>query len=334
MTTPRRTNLLWGLLLLAAALVILLGALNVIPDGLYDLFRRAWPALLVIVGLGALLRSRIPFANLFALLISGLLVVGMALVAYSSRATEERTDQQVPIAQQVSETTTLLEVNILTLATDVEIESTERASGITGEFLGSTESVIQVNYIEGEDNRATFIVQETRPSQFPRLDAVGRGRLRLQVPAGVAVALSFSSQDGDATLNLSNLSLERLSMVTRQGNVIVTLPVYRPLSPNAAEQPNEITADDGTVTIFVPEAVSALIDLERGASGLEPQFDENVYRYLQGDILEARDYEEASIRANYLIRAPRGLIRVVEGVGTSGNTDGENTDEEAVGDSS
>jgi len=297
---------------------LLLNALDVIPSGLYDLLERAWPALFIVFGVSSLLRPRVPLSGAIALVISTLLVGGMAAVAYTNRADEERTDQQKAITQPISSEVTLLEISLETLMTNVEVESSpDRAAGITGEFVGSTESVIDVTYAESSDNRATFTLRETRPDQFPNLEAVGRGVLRLQIPIDIAIAISFAGADGEVTFNMSDLSLERLSLLSEHGNVLVTLPEYAPLSPNAAEQPSIITARDGAVTLFIPEVVAVQLILEREGSEIRPQFDDAIYRYLEGDILEARSYENAEIRLNYVITAPNGLIRVENAAGSS-----------------
>lgn len=308
MKRQRRTNLLWGMLSVVIAVIILLRQFDVVPDGLYDLFVRAWPALLVIVGLSALLRSRIPFANIAAVVLSLVLVGVLALTSYSTRATEERTDQQLPIAQPVSPDMTLLEISLETLATEIEIESGERAEGLTGVFVGSTESQITVEYAENTtDSRASFIVREVRPNQFPVLEAVGRGRLRLQIPAEIPVALVLAGADGSITLNLSDLALERLTVLAEAGNVVLTLPDYTPLSPNAGEIPNEIRAPAGDIALFTPQDLPVRFELQRGPGSPAPLYEDTAYRYLANDVLEARTYEDADARLEYMLISPQQI---------------------------
>lgn len=316
MKAQRRTRVLWGLLLAALALILLLKTFELIPDGLYDLLVRSWPVLLVLIGLSALFQGRVPFASGAALLISVLLVGGMAFTAYSTRAREERTDQQRSIAQVVAPQINLLEISIETLETEVEIESTDRADGITGQFIGSTESELTITYTENTaDQRATFTLREARPNQFPVLEAVGRGRLRLQIPAELSVSLAVAGSDGDITLNLRELALERLTVFAVTGNVLLTLPDYTPLSPNAGEIPNDIRAPVGTVSILAPESLPVRFELQRGAGSPPPLYDETVYRYLANDVLEARTYENADVRLDYVIRSPQ-QIRVETPAGT------------------
>lgn len=308
-----RTSLLWGLVLLAIGLVLLLRALGQIPEGIYDMVVRAWPALLVLAGLSTLLRDRIPLGSGLALLLTTVLVAGAAALAYSTRSTQERTDNRQVIDQPVEGETALLEVSIEALAADVEIaRALDERTAVTGEFTGSTESSVQVDY-EASAGRAIFRLIEARPNPFPLLEAVGRGRLRLELPADLPIDLSFHSADGTATFNLAGLSLERLNITLDSGDATVTFPSYAPLSPTVAEQPGNLVVITGSITIVVPQNVSARLELNRGGSGLEPQFDAAIYNYLVGDVLEAKDYENAPIRLRYVVTVPRGRIRVEPG---------------------
>lgn len=316
MRQRKRTNLLLGVILAAAAVIVLLRSLEVLPLGPADIAARAWPALLIFVGLASLLAQRMAFGRLLALIISAGLVVGVAFAAYSSQSGELKTDQRINLEELVPDMdlsgVTLLEIGLETLATDVELLSSDSPEPrITGEFVGSLASSISATFTVQPDGRASFILREEREEQLPPLDAVGRGRLSLQIPANIALAFAFRGDDGDILFNMSDLSLERLTIDLARGDVVVTLPEYAPLSPNAAEQPGVITAGSGDVTLFIPQTVAARLELNRQGSGIAPQFDDNVYRYLQGDVLEARTFEEPdAIQIRYILNVGRGLIRI------------------------
>ena len=104
MKTRRQTNLLWGVVLLAATIVLVLRALGQIPDGIYDLISRAWPALLVLAGLAILLRGRVPLGSGVAFVLTALLVGGMAAYSLSTRAEQQRRHRpQAHEAQQAAQ---------------------------------------------------------------------------------------------------------------------------------------------------------------------------------------------------------------------------------------
>lgn len=315
MKSPRRTNLLWGVVVLALALIPLLRALDVIPTGIYDLIVRSWPVLLVLLGLGIFLRDRVKFGSLIALLVSAVLVVGIATAAFSSRVGQERTDYQAAINQPVSATVNLLRVQVDTLGTNVEIVRSLSQRIITGEFVGSTESVLNTQYVENNDNTASLTITETRPNAFPMLEAVGRGRFTLELPAGFPLDIRFGGQDGQVNLNLGGLALERLNMDVVKGDANVSLPEYQPLASPSDDLLGTLVTRDGNITLVIPPAVAARFELNRGGSGLEPVYDALIYNYLVGDVLEAKSFDSAEIKMRYAITAPRGRISIQASAG-------------------
>src|SRR5689334_13218894 len=95
----RRTNLLWGIVVLALALLLLARSLGAIPDGMFDMIMRAWPALLLLAGLSFLLRERVPFGQIIALLLSAIVAVIIVSQAYTTRASQQRADNHQSISQ-------------------------------------------------------------------------------------------------------------------------------------------------------------------------------------------------------------------------------------------
>ncbi|MBZ0280109.1 MAG: hypothetical protein K8L97_05175 [Anaerolineae bacterium] len=312
MKVKRQTNFIWGLVALGVGLIVLLRALDVLPAGMYDLALRAWPALLVLFGLGTLLRNRIPLGNLIALIVSVALVGGLAASAYSSRATQERSDYQEVIAQPIDSGITLLRVSVNTLGTDVEIVRSLASGTVSGQFSGSSESLLVASYNELGDGTADLAVTESRTSTFPMLESIGRGRLLLELPAGVALDVSFVGQEGTVSLNMDGLALERLNMDLVKGNAAVSLPNYRPLGSAPDATLGALVVREGSVTLIVPTTVAARFTLNRGGSGLRPDFDSTVYNLLaDGDgILEARNFDTSEIQIRYTVTVPRGLITV------------------------
>jgi hypothetical protein len=318
MRVTRRTNLLWGLLALAIAVIVMLQTLGIIPAGLADLLARGWPALLIIMGLGIFLRDRVRFGSLIALLIGLLLTGALAAVSFSTRATQLRDDNQTPITQAISAGITLLRVEVDTLTTDVEIvRSLTGGRQVGGLFSGSAESNLILEFTDNGDTTALLTVREARPNTFPLLSAVGRGQLRLELPADLPLDVDFNGVEGAFSLNMSGLALERLNMDVQQGGALVTLPDYDPRgSPDEATL-GTLIARQGDITIFVPPEVGARLELNRGGSGIRPEFDPNIYNLLDiGEgVLEARNFDQAANKLRYIITAPRGQIGVVLAAG-------------------
>lgn len=311
----RRTNLLWGFMALAAAALLLANSLGLLPSGAADLLGRAWPALLVIAGLSLILRDRVPFGSLLALVIGLGLAGGLAAAAYSGRAALPQDDTQVAINQPIGAGISLLRVQVTTLDSDVEIVRALNPNLAGGQFVGSAESEFISAYEEAADGSATLTLTETQPNPFPLLEAVGRGRLQLELPAGIPIDLSFNGTAGNASLNLSGLSLERLNFDLRAGNMVVTLPEYRPLGSPENASLGTLIVREGGLTVQIPPTVAARLELNRGGSGLRPEFDPTIYNLLaDGDgVLEARNFDSAAVKLRYTLTVPRGLITVTAG---------------------
>jgi hypothetical protein len=181
---------------------------------------------------------------------------------------------------------------------------------VKGQFTGNAASQIAIAYEEADDRSATLTLTQTRPDGVPRLDQVGRGVLDLELPPDVPLDVEFLGSDGDATFNLNDVALERLTVDLPVGDLVVTLPNYQPIQVPSGEQNGALTAGSGNLALFVPQSVAARLELNRGNSGIEPQFDPDQFNFLVGDVLESRTIDLAPFALNYTVTVPRGQIRV------------------------
>jgi len=140
--------------------------------------------------------------------------------------------------------------------------------------------------------------------------------LTLRVPADLGLDIALRTEQGSVLLNLDGTQLERLNLDQLRGDAIVTLPSYQPQSASQAEAPvnGTLTVREGAITVSVPDNIGTRFELDRAGSSLAPQFDERVYNYLVGDVLESRDYDAEAVKLRYAILAPRGQIRITETV--------------------
>lgn len=305
----RRTNLVWGLVLLAVALMLILQTLQLLPGGVYDLIVRAWPALLILAGLTVFLNSRVSFGAGIALVISVTLAGGVAAYAFSTRSAQQREDHQQPVEQIVGSGVTLLSLQLTTLTTDVELlRSLNPERVITGDYVGSSENSVQVAYAE-EGASATLSLVEQQANQFPMLENIGRGALRLELPADLPLDVVVVGGRGTVRLNMSGMAVERLNLNWQQGNALVTLPVYQPLGSPPETPLGTLAVRGGDLTLFVPPDVAARFEIEGGGS--EPIYDPTVYNALfDNTVLEARNIDVADIVMRYTLIVPNGRVRL------------------------
>lgn len=316
-----------GIGFLLAAIVLLLGTLEALPTGIYDIARRSWPALLVLVGLDVLLRYRVRrISGIIALAVSAALIFGAASFAYNSRLDQKRTENQVVITipneeahnlAQISPEVTTLQIDLRTLDTDVVVSVVEdETRAIRGEFVGGNNSSLELVY-EESGSLATVRIIESSVSDFPTLENLGRADLRLQIPRDLALGMAFEGDHGTANFDMAALNLERLNLTLISGDALVTIPAYQPLSPSVLERPGNWSIRDGNLTVTVPEAVGARFLIARSGNR-EPvagqTYDDLLYRVeLDGDdyVLIARQFENSEIQVTYRVDVSGGSLRVV-----------------------
>jgi hypothetical protein len=267
-----RKNLFWPLLVIAGGLVAMLLALEVFPPAIADLIRRGWPALLVIVGLtllldqiGALKR----WGPILAVAVAVVLVGGIIAVAYTTRAQTERTENTVTFDEELPPEVDRVRIVVAGLQTDTSIRPGAADSRrIQAEFAGSTESDVETSY-EVQQGVATFILRETRPGSVPSLEAIGRGRIVIQLPMGVPLELDVQVADvrGPAVLSLLGLDVARLNVNIGRGDLLLTLP------NTGLERRGEVVLTGGSVEVVVPDDLG--IQLSTG--GKTPTFAEGAY---------------------------------------------------------
>lgn len=307
-----RRDRLWGALVLGGAALGLALVADVVPPGLGDWLRRAWPLALIFFGLSVLLRDRLRFGGALALVVSLALGLSLGALAFNARVTQFREDQRVTYAETLAEDVLLLQVNVETLTSDVEFLNHAQARQLSARFIGSHSSILQQDYSVSADNLATFTLREAQPEGLPPLPDLGRGTLRVELPEDVALAISYAGETGDATFNLGALNLERLNLDLAEGDALVRLPDYQPLSPSVRQEPGRMIVREGNLTLFVPESVGGRFVLDRDRR-LRPEFDDTEYILIDDGAdgtLEARQYELLDTQMQYTLVVPQGLIRL------------------------
>lgn len=312
-------SVIGGLVLMALPVVLLLAALEVIPPGIGDLLARAAPVLLIFFGLIFALRDRMRFSGLLALIVSGALVGGVATVAYTSRLNEQRTDNRITYEEAVAEAVNLLQIDVETLDTDVEFFAAPAGErSITARYTGSNAAELVTRYEEADSGLATLRLEETLANPFPLLEDVGRSALRLELPQDVAVSVSFAGERGTTTFDMDDLNLERLNIDLDEGDALVTLPAYQPLSPTVQENPGRWQINNGDLTVRVPEDAGVRFALAQ-ASNRQPlpgdNYDDLFYVLQLSGVTEwvllSQGYEGFDVRLDMVVNVPRGDLRVV-----------------------
>jgi Putative adhesin len=260
--SARRLSIVWPLLIVAAAVVWLLYALGTLPSAIGDLIMRAWPVVLVLVGLMLFLGRRVRFGNVLAIALCAILVGGVVSTAYSQQSSKVRTESRKSFNQPVEAATTNVKIAIAMQFSDVEVLPGD-GTAITGEFAGSRDSQL-ISDFQVDGSTGTFTLSDAQSSAIPSLEGVGKGKLTLHVPAGLVLdQISVSAREGDILLDASTTTVKTLSVTTGGGNVTVKLPDKSGLI-------GDIKTGRGNAVLEVPKTIAANMSLRgTGATNAE-----------------------------------------------------------------
>jgi hypothetical protein len=307
-----RRNVLLGLVAVVLAALWVLRALDVFPGYLADLIGRSTPILLVLAGLSILLRGRVPFSEVLALLLSAGLIAGVGTTAYQVREMQMRDENVIEVAHALEDEVILLRVRLQSLATDVEITRapTTEARTVRVIFEGSTERDLVNSLILDDETSATLTINEVRENPIPRLEAVGRGTMLVELPPEIPVDVQLEAVQGEVRMNLAGVRLERLNLAQQTGDAFVDLPAYDPAFSRPEDTLGTLLLANGRMTIRVPATVAARFDMSASTGG-DPTYDPEEYNLLFArDILEDRNIDTAEIVHRYNLEVSRNQLFV------------------------
>ncbi len=320
--TGRGQNIAFGLVATAIPAVFLLQHYEILQEGAIDILLRSAPAILVFIGLSVALRYRVRFASWIALLVSIVLVAGLASFAFSSRVDVISTDNQIEVSipdedvhnlAEISEDVTTLLLNISSMDTDVTITANDTPGVIQVEFLGSNNSDFNIGYNE-ENGIASAEIIEFERSEFPLLQDIGRGELLVQIPPDIAVGLLFNGGRSEVvTLDAGELNLERLTFNMQEGDVLVRLPLYQPLSPSVVDSNGEWTVLNGNLRVIAPQELGVRFAVNRSSNAEPSNFEELTYQLLlEGSdyVLASRQYDNLDATMQFRVNVSGGSFRL------------------------
>ena len=291
--TPRRHGsgaLVWGIILLFVGVLLLLQTLNVLPWNLWDTLWRFWPALIIIIGLGILLRN----AHAWLVVIIVIVILGaclgtaiwqhgtteissgLTMKSYSQPAGNLQT-AQVEIDFNAGKLT--MENLPLTFANLVEAntEITNDVSSLQADFRQQgTTAILSLDSVN----------QQYWPSHGITWDV----KLTPKIPIDFNITTSASTLKFD----LSNLNLSSFSMDINAGSRDLKMP-----SPNGTMKAT-IKANAASVDITIPYNAAARIQATSNVATLNvnSRFIKSGNDYVTGNYDTATNRIELTINTN------------------------------------
>ncbi len=287
---------IWGIFLLFLGVVFLLQTLNVLPWGLWETLWRFWPVLIIIIGLGVLLRPyNVWLVSLLILAVLGA-SLGIAIWQYSPSLASGM------VTKSYSEPLGDIE--------RAQIEIDFSAGSITiGSLPPGSPNFVEVDS-EVRDSRQTINVD------FHQKDGEGKlylstvnqwfwagDRIRWEVnfTRSIPLAISIKSAASNVELDLSELKVTELRMDVDAGN-------YRVTMPSSADTSNiEIEADAANIEVIVPDGVAAKIQVNTNLSVSD--VDKNRFPQ-QGAYYVSDNFDTAQNRIYLIIDCDVGRVQV------------------------
>ena len=279
-----RIDLFWPVLIIVVAVFWLLRAAGSLPLAIIDLSDRALPIVLVALGLALVVGRRIPYAYLVVTGLCVILVGGVVVAAYNQQGSKlssayQRLLNEPPAGLPM--TVKSIKISITTLATELEVQPAQTGQRtLSGTFEGSQESRVALDFTQSQDGASgAYTLVETRAGGIPLLSSVGKAKLILQLPAGVAISeLDLNGGEGDVIFDASTSLLTTLNLTMGSGGINVKVP----------DKPGfigTITTGQGDITLEIPASADAQIDL-LGGGAANPDFNSAVYLITRDNVLK------------------------------------------------
>ena len=289
---------IWGIFLLFLGVVLLLQTLGILSWGLWGILWRFWPALIIIIGLGILLRRyNVWLVSLLILAILGA-CLGIAVWQYglsppAGTVTKSYSEPLGDIKRA--------QIEVDFTAGDITIGSLPSSSPNFVEAaseVGSVEESMNVDFHRQGSEGRLYLSTDRVDWRF-----WGEGKISWEVnfTRSIPLALSIKSAASNMELDLSRLRVTELRLDVDAGNYKVTMPA------SAGTTNVEVEADVVNMEVNIPGGVAARIQADTGLGA----FIVDTTRFpKQGDYYISDNFNTAQNRIYLEIDCDVGRVRV------------------------
>jgi hypothetical protein len=291
-----RGGLVGPVILVSLGVVFLLTNFAVLPTSIWYVLLRAWPVLLIAIGVDLIIPRRTAWGSLLALVLILAVMAGGAWVSWTTSQT------QISVStQQVTESldgATRATVSLEPAATSLHVSPLSGSDRlISGEVRLNAGETLQRNF-DISNGTATLTLRSQGSWFTPALGPRGAG-WDLRLNSGVTLDLTVNMGAGDCTLDLSGMTLDGLNVNTAVGLTTVTLPASGRFSADIEEA-------IGQIVVNIPDGMGARIQMDAGLAGRQVP-----PGYLQQDnVYTSPNYAVAANRVDLRVALAIGNVRV------------------------
>lgn len=298
MTGRQRNNpnsaAIWGTILLFLGTVFILQTTGVLPWTLWETLWKFWPAVLILVGIGILLRGfNIWLVSLLSVAILGG-CLGIAIVQHGPIHASSMESETVPLGN-LERADVYIEFHAGSLDIGSLASGSPELAEIDYEVINGHKTLDRSLQIQGEtaELRLSAVYDEV----WSDSGVDWRVDLTRNIPLSISVRSAASSME----LNLRRLMLTRLLLDVDAGNYNVILP------SSAGYTSVDVDANVANLEISVPDNVAVKILINGGLNLI----DVDKSRFPQdGDYYQSPDYASAANRVEIVIDSDIGRVVV------------------------
>ena len=296
---------IWGIFLLFLGIVFLLQALDVLPWGLWGTLWRFWPVLIIIIGLGILLRRyNVWLVSLLILAILGA-CLGIAIWQYGASppggtVTESYSEPLGEIERaEVEVDFTAGSLTVLSLpssSSNLVEASSEVRDGIGG---------MRVDFNRQGSEGRLYLTTERVDREF--WEEVG-ARWEVKFARNVILTFNIRTAASNLSLDFSELKVTELRLDIDAGNCKLTLPSLPPVYSSYITLTHVyIKADVANIEITIPDGIAARVEVNTDLCALD--VDESRFSK-QGDYYISSDFDTNPNRVYLEINCDLGRVGV------------------------
>lgn len=295
----RRGSIVGPVILIGIGVVLLLNNLGMLPWGIWGAIGRAWPVILILVGLDILIGRRSVWGTIVMLIIT--VVILAAIVGVGLRPALSGGGAVHESFVQPSEEASRAEIRLNPGVASLDVAASSDASTLVEASVSHQKNELINRDYRLSDGTANFELDSDVRTWAPFI-APSEGKWDIKLGSAVPIALTVDSGVGRVDLDLRGLPISSLDLDAGVSATKIRLPDAGPMDVS-------IQGGVGSTTIVIPSTLSARIEGESGIGSLNVP---GGYRK-EGDNTYVSGSSESTDTANVKINVGVGSVNIEEG---------------------
>ncbi len=256
----RRGGIVGPMILIGIGVVLLLNNLGMLPWGIWGTVWRAWPVILILVGLDILIGRRSVWGTIVVLLVTAAVLAGIVAVSSWPQFGQGRIVRENFV--RASEEASRAEIRLEPGVANLDVSGSSDASALVEAHISHPQDWPVAPDYRLSDGTAHFDLAGSRSRRtWMPFGPTAAGEWDVKLGPAVPVSLWIDNGVGNADIDLRSIPTSRLDLNAGVGRTKIRLP---------NEGPIDVSVDGGigATTIVIPSTVAARIESDSGIGSL------------------------------------------------------------------